>query len=63
MRNDNPDASDPVICETRSRQKVEISWTLVDDSSSQRFFDAVSAVWGEEYAPKTDASRRFLSLQ
>lgn len=63
MRNDKPDASDPVICETRSGQKVEISWTLVDDSASQRFFDALSAVWGEEHAPKTDASRRFLSLQ
>jgi hypothetical protein len=47
----NPDASYPVICETRSGQKIEIVWHFVDDSNSKGFFTAVRDVWGEEYAP------------
>ncbi|MCU0718437.1 MAG: hypothetical protein MUC83_01940 [Pirellula sp.] len=47
----NPDASYPVICETRSGQKIEIVWHFVDDSNSKGFFAAVRDVWGEEYAP------------
>lgn len=47
----NPDASYPVICETRTGQKIEISWTFVDNSNSHGFFDALRAAWGEEYAP------------